>query len=163
MSGFYVRPPGGPAATAQSDEHGSSGTDDTSRRRSSRLSLGLRGVAALALAVSAYIHVDLASGPMVADGQVTLAGLFIGQAIADALAAVFVVVSGSRLAWFATGGVGLASLAALVVTVYVLVPSIGPLPAMYEPFWYTEKVVAAIAAALAAAAALVASLLPRSR
>ena len=125
-------------------------------------SLVLRGVAALALAVSAYVHVELATGPLVADGQVTLAGLFIAQAVAAALAAVWVVVRGTRLAWVVTGGVGLASLLALVVTVYVLVPSIGPLPAMYEPFWYPDKVVAAVAAALAAAAALVA-LLPRFR
>ena len=135
----------------------------SSSSRTDPRSLALRGVAAVALAVSAYIHVDLASGPLVADGQVTLAGFFIGQAVAAALAAVFVIVRGSRLAWFATGVVALASLAALVVTVYVLVPSIGPLPAMYEPFWYTEKVVAAVAAALAAAAALVALVLHRSR
>lgn len=42
------------------------------------------------------------------------------------------------------------------VSVYLLVPLMGPLPAVYEPFWYTEKVVAAGAAAVAAVAALVA-------
>ena len=126
--------------------------------RSDRASPALRGVAAVALAVSAYIHIDLAAGPVVADGQVTLAGLFIGQAIAAALVAVWVLVRGSRLSWLATGGVGLASLAALVVTVYVLVPSFGPLPAVYEPFWYAEKVVAAGAAAVAAGTAVVALL-----
>ena len=126
-------------------------------------SLGLRGVAALALAVSAYIHVGLGSGPLVADGQLTLAGLFTGQAVAAALAAVFVVVRGSRLAWLATAVVGLASLAALVVTVYVMVPSIGPFPVVYSPIWYPEKVVAAVAAGLAGATALVALVLHRSR
>ncbi len=133
----------------------------TSPSRNDKRSLALRGVAALALAVSAYIHIDLASGPLFADGQVTLAGLFIGQATAAALAAVWVLARGSRLAWLVAGGVALGSLAALVVTVYVLVPAIGPLPAVYEPFWYTEKVVAAVAVALAAAAALIALLLPR--
>ena len=123
----------------------------------------MRGVAAVALAVSAYIHVGLASGPLVADGQVTLAGLFTGQAVAAALAAVFVVVRGSRLAWVATAAVGLASLAVLVVTVYVMVPSIGPFPAVYSPIWYPEKVGAAVAAAVAGAAALVALVLHRSR
>ncbi len=39
-------------------------------------------------------------------------------------------------------------------------PAIGPLPAVYEPFWYTEKVVAA---ALAAVAALMALNKPRFR
>lgn len=134
----------------------------TSPSRNDRRSLALRVVAALALAASAYIHIDLAAGPLFADEQVSVAGLFIGQAITAALVALWVFARGSRLAWLATGGVGLASLAALVVSVYVVVPSIGPLPAVYEPFWYTEKVIAAIAAAIAAAAALVA-LLPRPR
>ena len=135
----------------------------TSPSRDNRRSATLRGVAALALAVSAYVLIDLAAGPLFGDGQVTLAGLFVGQAVAAALAALWVSARGSGLAWIAAGGVGLASLAALVVSVYVLVPSIGPLPAVYEPFWYPEKVVAAVAAAVAAAAALVALLRPRSR
>ncbi len=135
----------------------------TSRSSLALRSLALRGVEAAALAVTAYIHIDLAAGPMFADGQVTLAGLFVAQAIAAALVAVWVLIRGSRLAWLAAGGVGLASLAALVVTVYVLVPAIGPLPAVYEPFWYTEKVIAAVAAALAAAAALVTLLRLRLR
>jgi hypothetical protein len=130
----------------------------TSRSRNDKRSLALRGIAALALAVSSYIHIDLASGPMFADGQVTLAGLFIGQAIAAAVAALWVLIRGSRLSWFATGAIGLASLAALVVSVYVLVPSFGPFPAVYEPFWYPEKVLAALAAAVAAAAAVIALL-----
>lgn len=126
-------------------------------------SLPLRGVAALALTVSALIHIDLAAGPLAADGQVTVAGLFIGQAVAAVLAALWVLARGSLLAWLATCGIGLASLVALVVSVYFLVPSMGLLPAVYEPFWYTEKVVAAGAAAVAAAAALVALYLQRRR
>ena len=132
----------------------------SSSRNETRL-LALRGVATLALVVSAFIHIDLASGPLVADGRITLAGLFILQAIAAAVAALWVLARGSRLAWLVTGGVGLASLTALLVSVYVLVPSIGPLPAVYEPFWYAEKVVAASAAAGAVVAALVALLLQR--
>ena len=132
----------------------------SSSRNETRL-LALRGAATLALVVSAFIHIDLAAGPLVADGQITLAGLFIGQAIAAAFAALWVVARGSHLAWLVSGGVGLASLIALVVSVYVLVPSIGPLPAVYEPFWYAEKVVAASAAAVAVVAAVVALWLQR--
>lgn len=40
--------------------------------------------------------------------------------------------------------VGLASLAALVGSVYVRIPSIGPLPGLYEPSWYLTKVAAAV-------------------
>lgn len=146
----------------QSDS-GESSTGRSSSNGNDARSLASRGVAALALLVSAYIHIDLASGPPVADGQVTLAGLFIAQAIAATLAALWVGARGSILAWLLTGGIGLASLTALVVSVYVLVPSIGPLPAMYEPSWYAEKLIAAAAAAVAAVASLVALRLHRPR
>lgn len=137
--------------------------DPDGRLNAGPTGVALRAVAALSLAVSAYIHVDLASGPRIADGKITVAGLFIGQAVVAGLAALWVLLRGSRLSWYATVGVGLASLIALVVSVYVLVPAIGPLPAVYEPFWYAEKAVAAGAAAAAAAAALVALLLPLRR
>ncbi len=149
--------------TRQVDEQDTRPVRRTSPSRRDKRSPALRGVAGLGLAVSAHLHIDLAAGPRFADGQVTVAGLFTGQAITAALAAVWVLARPSRLAWLATGGVALGSLVALVITVYVLVPAIGPLPAVYEPFWYTEKVVAAVAAALAAAAALIALLLPRRR
>jgi hypothetical protein len=41
-----------------------------------------------------------------------------------------------------------------VVTVYVAVPAIGPLPRIFEPVWYAEKVLAAAAAGTASLAAL---------
>lgn len=116
----------------------------------------LRGVAATALAVSAAVHVDLAEGPWAADGQVTLAGLFVADALAAVVVGLWVLLRGSRLAWLAVALVAVPSAAALVVTTYVQVPSVGPLPAVYEPFWYAEKVVAAVAAALAALCAAVA-------
>ncbi len=143
-----------------SEHQGMSTTAAAVRRL--RRPLVLRGVGAAALAVSAYIHVDLAAGPLFADGQITLAGLFVGQAIAASLCALWVLTRGSRLAWLVGGLVALASVAALVLTVYVFVPSIGPLPAVYEPFWYPDKAVAAGAAAVAVLAAL-AALLADSR
>lgn len=127
-----------------------------------RMSPALRALIAMALGVSAYLHVDLAQGPLTTDGGITLAGLFIAQAVVAALAALWVLVRGDRLAVAAAGLVALSSLAALVLSVYVKVPSIGPLPVMYEPIWYAEKVTAAVAAAVAAVAAVVAlARLPR--
>lgn len=35
------------------------------------------------------------------------------------------------------------------MTVYVAVPAIGPLPRLFEPVWYAEKVLAAAAAGAA--------------
>jgi len=127
----------------------------TTRRR--RTGVVPRVLGAAALGVSAYLHVDIARGlPLFGDGQVTLMGLFMAQAVVAALVAVWVLVRGDRLAWLAAGVVGLGSLAALVLSVYVRIPSIGPLPVIYEPFWYTDKYVAAAAAAVAAVVAAVA-------
>lgn len=112
--------------------------------------------AAAALLVSAWVHVDLAAPPWTADGQLTLASLFLAQALVAASVAAWALVWPSRLALGAAVLVGLGSLAALVVPVYVRVPSIGPLPALYEPLWYGAKVTAAAAAGAAAATALLA-------
>jgi hypothetical protein len=124
--------------------------------RSPSRALGPRVVAATALGLSAYLHLDLAQGPLVGGGQITLAGLFTAQAVVAIVVALAVLLRPGRPAWGAVAIVGLGSLAALVVSVYVQIPAVGPLPTLYEPFWYTEKVIAAGAAALAAVTALVA-------
>lgn len=53
-------------------------------------------------------------------------------------------------------GVGLSAVVAVVLYRYVDIPAVGPLPAMYEPVWFFEKSLSALAEAVAAAAALVA-------
>ncbi len=123
-------------------------------RSSARSALVLRVLAAAALGVSAYVHVVLAQGPLVSGGQLTLAALFLGQAVAAALAALAVLLLGNRLTWLLVAAVGLASLVALVLSVYVQIPAFGPFPSLYEPFWYADKVVAAVAAAVAAVVAV---------
>jgi hypothetical protein len=123
--------------------------------------LGLRVVAAAALGVSAYLHADLAQGPLVSDGQITQAGLFIAQAVVATLVAVAVLVRPGWPAWAAVAIVGLASFTALVLSVYVQIPAVGPFPALHEPLWYPEKVIAAAAAALATVTAFVALALGR--
>ncbi len=127
-------------------------------RRAGRTGLGLRLLGALALGYSAYLHFRIAAGrpPLFADGQVTLSGLFVAQAVAATVVSLWVLVRGTRLAWSAFGAVALASLAALVASVYVQIPSIGPFPLIYEPIWYTDKYLAAGAAAVAVLVALVA-------
>jgi hypothetical protein len=135
----------------------------TSTRRAGRTGLGLRLVGALALGYSAYLHFRIAADrpPLFADGQVTLSGLFVAQAVAATVVSLWVLVRGTRLAWLAFGAVALASLAALVASVYVQIPSIGPFPVIYEPIWYTDKYLAAAAAAVAALVALIAVLTAR--
>ncbi len=116
--------------------------------------LALRLLTAVGLAVSAYVHIDLSTSPYYADGQITLGALFLGQGIVAAVVALWVLVLPSRLSYAAAALVAAASLGAVVLSTYVELPSIGPFPVLYEPFWYDEKVVAAVAAGVALLAAL---------
>jgi hypothetical protein len=122
------------------------------------------GVAA-ALMVSAVVHVQLAPGyQQAAPGGVGQGTLFLVQAGAASLAAVFVLFKGSRIAFAAAAVVALSSLAAVILYRYVQVPAIGPLPSMYEPVWYTAKTITAVAEAAAGALAVTGySLLHRRR
>lgn len=114
----------------------------------------VRVVAVAALAVVAGVHLHLAPGYTLVGDQVTQGDLFRVQAVLALAVALALLVRPARLVWLAAAGVGLASLLAVVVTVYVAVPAVPPFPRIYEPIWYGEKVVAAVAAAVALAAAL---------
>ncbi|MEC5193143.1 putative membrane protein YphA (DoxX/SURF4 family) [Arthrobacter sp. MP_M7] len=115
----------------------------------------LRVCVAAALTVSAVIHVQLAPGyQQAAPGGLGQGTLFLVQAGAAALAAVFVLLRGSRTAFAAAAVMGFSSLAAVILYRYVQVPAIGPLPSMYEPVWYTAKTITAVAEAIAGALAL---------
>jgi hypothetical protein len=124
-------------------------------KRQGPLLWGLRIGAAAGLVVSAVIHVQLAPGyQQAAPGGIGQGTLFLIQAGAAALAAVFVLVTGSRTAFAAAAAVALPSLTAVILYRYVQVPAVGPLPSMYEPVWYAAKTATAIAEAAAAALAL---------
>lgn len=111
-----------------------------------------------ALVVSAVIHVQLAPGyQQAAPGGIGQGTLFLVQAGAAALAAVFVLLKGSRSAFTAAAVVAFSSLAAVVLYRYVQVPAIGPVPSMYEPVWYAAKVITAVAEAAAGVLAVAGS------
>ena len=108
---------------------------------------------AASLGASAYLHVVLAQGPLLSDGRLTVAGLFLAQAAAATTGALAVLLRPARAVWVLALLVGLGSLAALVLSVYVQVPALGPLPSLYEPMWYGDKLLAATSAGVAAAGA----------
>lgn len=123
--------------------------------RHDRLLWVLRAGAAAGLVVSAVIHVQLAPDyQQAAPGGIGQGTLFLVQAGAAAVAAVFVLLKGSRMAFAAAAVVALSSLAAVILYRYVQVPAVGPLPSMYEPVWYTAKTVTAVAEAAAGALAV---------
>lgn len=133
-------------------------THATTARRTDRTSLVLRVLGALALGYSAYLHARIASDstPLAADGEIRLSGLFVAQAVAAALVSLWVLIQGSRLAWMAFAAVAIGSFAAVVLSTYVTLPGIGPLPEIHDPVWYQDKVLATVAAGVASVVALVA-------
>lgn len=113
-------------------------------------------IVAAGLAIDAYVHLDLASTyDVVKTSTLSQGDLFRVEAALAIIAGVALLVRPRRYtAWFAflvsAGGV-----AAVLVYRWVDVGKLGPLPNMYEPYWYGEKTLSLVAEAIAAAAAAV--------
>ena len=115
--------------------------------------LAARLVAAAGLIYDAYAHLDLAAGFDANTGAVSQGLLFRVEAVAASVAALMVLVFRRRIvAAFAVLVAG-SALVAILSYRYVDVGIVGPLPNMYEPIWYPEKVLSAVAAGLATIAA----------
>lgn len=114
----------------------------------------LKVVLVVALLIAAGVHLHLAPGyQQSAPGGIGAGNLFRLQAVAAVAAAVFVLVRDNRLSHLFALAVGLSAVAAVVLYRYVDVPPLGPLPAMYEPVWFLEKSVSAVAEGIAAVVA----------
>src|SRR4051794_24855545 len=104
-----------------------------------RASLALAVVAAPGLGYDAYVHLHLAGDYDAIGTTVTQGLLFRLEALVALAAGIAVLVSDRRLVWAAAGITGLAGVAAVLLYRYVDVGAIGPIPNMYEPAWYPEK------------------------
>jgi hypothetical protein len=123
----------------------------------------LLAVTVAGLIVDVYVHWHLAArfdtlkgtaSPHVSQGQ-----LFRLEAILALLAIVLLVArrrAGAIVALVVTAG----GVAAVLLYRYVDPGGFGPIPDMYDPSWYAEKTISAIAEAVAAVAALGYLLLP---
>lgn len=112
----------------------------------------LRLMAAAGLGIDAGIHADLA--PMQPPGgSISQAQLFYAETVVSSLAALLVLLTAARLAYGFAFLVGASALGAVLLYRYVDVGPLGPLPDMYEPFWYASKTATAIAEAVAVAVA----------
>jgi hypothetical protein len=109
------------------------------------LSLVLALVAATGLGYDAAVHLHLAGSYDVVGSSITQGSLFRVEAVVAALGALAVLLSDNRLIWFAAGLTGLAGVAAVVLYRYVDVGGVGPIPDMYEPVWFPEKIRSAYA------------------
>lgn len=123
----------------------------------------LRVVITVALVVDAVVHLRLAGGyQQAAPTGIGAGNLFRIEAAAAIIVAGWVIARGSREAFMGAFGVGLSAVVAVVLYRYVDIPALGPLPGMYEPVWFVEKSLSAVAEAIAATAALVALVVSRS-
>ncbi|GAB3568128.1 hypothetical protein GCM10027405_29510 [Arthrobacter alkaliphilus] len=118
----------------------------------------LRVLAAAALAVDAVVHVRFAPGYQSAAPEGLGEGnLFLVEAAAAGVTGLYVLIRGSRPAWVFTLIIAGGGLAVLLLYRYIDIPAVGPFPAMYEPIWFFDKTLTAIAqtaAVLLAATAL---------
>lgn len=128
---------------------------NTSGRQSVTL-WGLAGVTAAGLVIDAVVHFRLASDYQLAFPDGIGGGtIFRIQAAAALLAAVYVLVRRSRPSFAVTFLVAVSALGAVLLYRYVDVPQLGPIPAMYEPIWFFEKSLSAVAEGIAALTATI--------
>ncbi|KRF08303.1 hypothetical protein ASH00_00780 [Arthrobacter sp. Soil782] len=126
------------------------------RGRSAPLLMVIRVLIALGLAVDAYVHFILAPQYQQAYPDGMGGGtLFRIQAVAAILAGLYVLIRGSRLSYAIAALVALSAFAAVVLSVYIQLPQVGPIPAMYEPLWFFEKTLSAVAEGIAGVLAVV--------
>jgi len=111
-------------------------------------------VTAVGLAVDAYVHWDLAPVYAEVRGPIGEGVLFRLEAVVALLTAVAVIATGRRAAYLAGAAVGASALAVLLVARYVDLGQLGPLPDLYDPTWFPEKLLAAFAEGAATAAAI---------
>ncbi|MEO6881095.1 MAG: hypothetical protein ABI181_09130 [Mycobacteriaceae bacterium] len=130
--------------------------------RDRTLAWSIRLLTAAGLAVDAGIHLYLApTQPPAVAGSWSQVDLFYVEAGVSLLAAVLVLATGARLAYAFAFLVAASALGAVVLSRYVDIGPIGPIPDLYEPFWYTSKVATTIAEAVAVVTAAVGTLRPR--
>ncbi|MFP5367307.1 MAG: hypothetical protein ACLGIS_10730 [Actinomycetes bacterium] len=124
--------------------------------RSAPAMMVLRVLIAVGLAIDAYVHFILAPNYQLAYPDGMGGGtLFRIQAVVAILAAIYVLVRGSRLSYAVAAVVALSAFAAVVLSAYIQLPQVGPIPAMYEPLWFFEKTLSAVAEGLAGVLAVI--------
>lgn len=119
----------------------------------------LRLLVAAGLAVDAWVHWDFAPemepGPRGAGGAIPGDDLFRAQAILAAVAGVLVLAWARKWTYAIAFLVAGSAVGALLLYYYVDVGRLGPIPAMHDPHWYSEKTICLIGEGVATLAAAV--------
>jgi hypothetical protein len=113
----------------------------------------LRAVTIVALAVDAYVHVDLVDryAPNQGASDLSQGDLFRAEAVVAVLAALALLVIARWWTWLGAWLVAASAAGGMLLYRYHDPGFLGPLPDMYEPFWFTEKVLAGTAEGVAVA------------
>lgn len=120
------------------------------------MNMALRVLTALALFIDAGVHIYLAPGYQAASpGGIGQGNLFLLESAAAVLAALYVLIRGSRASFALALLVALSAFVAVMVYRYVDIPAFGPFPAMHEPVWFFEKSLSAVAEGVGALLAAV--------
>ena len=101
------------------------------------------------------MHLKVAADYDVIPGTISGGDLFRAETAAAIAVALLVLVRPGRVAYLLAFLVAASALGAVMLYTNVDVGTLGPLPDLYEPVWFTEKTVSAIAEAVAAGAAAV--------
>jgi hypothetical protein len=108
--------------------------------------VALRVLVSAALTVDAIVHLRLASNyQLAAPGGIGQGNLFRIEAAVAIAVGLYVLVTGSRTAYIAALLVTASALAAVLVYRYIDVPALGPIPSIYEPLWFYQKSLSAVA------------------
>lgn len=124
------------------------------------MELALRLIVVVGLGTQAVIHLKLAPDYQLgySDG-IGGGNLFRIEAVVAILAGAYLLARGSRPAYLLAAVVALGGLAAVVLYRYVDIGSFGPIPGMYEPIWFFEKNLSAVAEGVAGTLALLGAVL----
>jgi hypothetical protein len=121
--------------------------------------LVLRIVTCVGLVADAGVHLHLARSYDEVAGGIGQGNLFRIESVVAVIAAVLVLVVRrwwmDALALLVAGS----ALLAILTSTYIDVGAIGPIPDMYEPIWYLEKVLVAVAEAMACVTAFAAAVI----
>jgi hypothetical protein len=125
------------------------------RSRTWLVSWLLRVLTAAGLLVDAYVHARLVGryDPNQGTAALSQGDLFRVEAAVAVLAAAALVAFDRRPTWLLAFLVAASALGGLLLYRYQDPGFLGPLPDMYEPIWFGEKVVAAVAEATVAVVA----------
>lgn len=126
------------------------------------VSWALRLATAGGLAIDAYVHADLAARyDANSDAAISQGDLFRIEAGVSALLALGLILVANRVIWSAALFVAASALGAVLLYAHSDVGRLGPLPDMYEPIWYPEKTLSAVAEGVASGTALLGLLIGR--